>query len=137
MRQVGDSRSLSIIEKEAMAPYTHIELALAAAPSSRIRLESLEFTDIDGPAPINGLIPSQNLCFGDLDFVADCLGQLQLSEENVAPPHISMLDHGPAQAEGAVVDSSALACRIDAYLGATPKLELCRRVFYVLADASK
>ena len=33
-----------------------------------------------------------------------------------------------------VVYSGALACRIDAYLGATPELELTRRVFCVLAN---
>jgi hypothetical protein len=46
-----------------------------------------------------------------------------------------MPDHGPAQAGGAFVDSGALACRIDAYLRATPKLELSRCVFYMLANA--
>jgi hypothetical protein len=46
-----------------------------------------------------------------------------------------MPDHGPTQAGGAIVDSSALASRIDAYLGATPKPELSRRVFYALANA--
>ena len=91
-----------------MAPYTHIGLALGVAPSSRIRFESLEFADIDGLAPINGLIPGQALCFGDLDFVADHQGQLWLSEENTAPLHISMPDHGPVQAEGTIIDSGVL-----------------------------
>jgi hypothetical protein len=54
-----------------MAPYTHIGLTLGLALGGRIRFGSLEFADIDGPAPINGLIPSQALCFGDLDFAAD------------------------------------------------------------------
>ena len=45
-----------------------------------------------------------------------------------------MLDHGPAQARGTIVDSVVLACRIEAYLGATPELELSRHVFYVLAN---
>jgi hypothetical protein len=72
--QVGDSRALLIIEKEAMAPYTHIGLTLGAAPGGYIRFESLEFADIDGPAPVNGLIPGQALRFRDLDFMADCLG---------------------------------------------------------------
>ena len=43
---------------------------------SRICFESLEFADIEGPAPVNGLLPGQALRFGDLDFVADLLGQL-------------------------------------------------------------
>jgi hypothetical protein len=72
--QVGDSRALSIIEKEAMAPYTHIGLPLGVAPGGRIYFGSLEFANIDGPTPVNGLIPGQALCFGDLDFVADRLG---------------------------------------------------------------
>jgi hypothetical protein len=100
-----------------MAPCTHIGLALGAAPGGRIQFGSLEFTDIDGPAPVNGLIPGQALRFGDLDFVANRLGQLRLSEENAAPPHISMPNHGPAQARGVIIDSGALSCRIDAYLG--------------------
>jgi hypothetical protein len=57
-----------------MDPYTHIGLALGAAPGGCIQFRSLEFTDIDGPAPVNGLIPGQALRFGDLDFMADCLG---------------------------------------------------------------
>jgi hypothetical protein len=79
-----------------MAPCTHIGLPLGVAPGGRIRFGSLEFADIDKPAPINGLIPGQDLRFGDLDFVADRLGQLWLSEENVAPPHISTPDHRTA-----------------------------------------
>ena len=57
-----------------MAPCTYDGLALGVAPSSRIRSGSLEFADIDGPAPVNGLLPDQALRFNDLDFVADCLG---------------------------------------------------------------
>ena len=66
--------------------------------------------------------------------MADHLSQLWLSEENVALPHILMPNHGPAQASPTIVDSNALACRIDAYLGANPELELSRRVFYMLAN---
>ena len=87
---------MSIIEKEAMAPYTYAELALGVALSGCIHFRSLKFIDINGPAPIDGLLPGQALHFGDLDFMADRLGQLRLSKENVAPPHISMPDHGPA-----------------------------------------
>ena len=78
--QAGDSHAFSIIKKEAMAPCTHIGLALSMALGGRIRFGSLEFADIDGPAPVNGLIPRQALRFGDLDFVTNCLGQLRLSE---------------------------------------------------------
>jgi hypothetical protein len=48
-----------------MAPCTHIGLTLDVAPGGRIRFGSLEFADIDGLAPINGLIPSQALRFWD------------------------------------------------------------------------
>jgi hypothetical protein len=79
-----------------MAPGTYVELVLSAALGSRIRFGSPEFADIDGSAPVNGLLPGQALRFGDLDFIADRLGQLWLSEENVAPPHISTPNHEPA-----------------------------------------
>ena len=118
-----------------IAPNTYVELALGVAPSGRICFGSLEFTDIDGPALVNGLLPSQALLFGDLDFMVDRLGQLRLNDENVAPPHISMPNHGPTRAGSAIVDSDALACRINAYLGANPEPELSRRIFYVLANA--
>jgi hypothetical protein len=80
------------------------------------------------------IIPNHALN-NDLDFVADHLDQLQLSEENAAPPHISTLDHGPACASPTIVDSDVLACRINAYLGPNPELELSRHVFYVLVNA--
>jgi hypothetical protein len=118
-----------------MAPCAYIRLALGVAPGGRIHFGSLEFTDTDRLAPKNSLLPSQALFFRDLDFVADHLGQPQLSEENVAPPHISTLDHVPAHAGPVVIDSDALACRIDAYLGANLERELGRCVFYVLANA--
>ena len=57
-----------------MAPCTYIRLALGAAPGGRIRFGSLEFTNIDRPAPVDGLLPSQALSFRDLDFVADHMG---------------------------------------------------------------
>jgi hypothetical protein len=110
-----------IVEKEAMAPCTYIELALGSAPGGRIRFESLKFTDIDGPTPVNGLLPGQALCFRDLDFMIDHLGQLRLSEENAAPSYISMPDHGPARAGPTIVDFDALACRIDSFLRANPE----------------
>jgi hypothetical protein len=91
----GQSCTL-VVEKEVMAPDTYVGLVLSAALGSRIRFGSPEFTDIDGPAPVNGLLPGQALRFGDLVFVADLLGQLWLSEENAAPPHILTPDHEPA-----------------------------------------
>ena len=57
-RQVGDSRVLLIVKKEAMAPCTYVGLALGTAPGGRICFGSLEFTDINGPAPVDGLLPS-------------------------------------------------------------------------------
>ena len=47
-----------------MAPCTYVGLALYVAPGGRIRFGSLEFTDINGPALVNSLLPSQALCFG-------------------------------------------------------------------------
>jgi hypothetical protein len=107
-----------------VAPYTYIRLALGAAPGGCIHFGSLEFTDINGPAPVHSLIPSQALRFRDLDFVADHLGQPWLSEENAAPSHILTLNHGVAYANPMIVDSDALACRIEAYLGVNPESEL-------------
>jgi hypothetical protein len=77
-----------------MAPCTYVGLALGVTLGGRIRFGSLEFSDIDGPAPVNGLLPGQALRFGDLDFVVDRLGQLWLSEENAIALHISTPDHG-------------------------------------------
>ena len=57
-----------------MAPYTYVRLALGVAPSGRIHFRSLEFANIDGPTPINGLLLVQALCFEDLDFIVDHLG---------------------------------------------------------------
>ena len=64
-----------------MAPYTYVELALGAALGGCI---------------LFGSLPGQALHFGDLDFMADHLGQLWRNEENVALPHISTSDHGLA-----------------------------------------
>jgi hypothetical protein len=59
-----------------MAPCTYIGLALGAALGGYIRFRSLEFADIDRPAPVNSLLPGQALRFGDLDFVDNHLGQI-------------------------------------------------------------
>ena len=57
-----------------MAPCTYVGLALGVASSGRIRFGSLEFTNIDEPALVDGLLPDQALCSRDLDFVADHMG---------------------------------------------------------------
>jgi hypothetical protein len=46
-----------------------------------------------------------------------------------------MLDHRPALADPTIIDSDALACNINAYLGANPEPELNRCIFYVLVNA--
>jgi hypothetical protein len=79
-----------------MAPCTYVGLALGMAPGGCIRFGSLEFTKIDGLAPVNSLLLGQALRFGDLDFVTDHLGQLRLSKEKATMPYISMPDHGLA-----------------------------------------
>ena len=79
-----------------MAPCTYVRHTIGVALDSHTHFRSLEFTDIDGPAPVDGFLPSQALRFGDLDFMADRLGQLWLSEGNAALPHILMPDHGLA-----------------------------------------
>ena len=56
-----------------MVPFTHVGLALDAAPGGSILLESLEFDDINGLAFVFDFCPGQVLHFGDLDFVADHL----------------------------------------------------------------
>jgi hypothetical protein len=96
---------------------------------------SLEFTGVNGIAPVDSLLPGQALRFEDLDFIADHMGQLHLKEGNAAPSHISMLDHRPAYVGPAIINSDALACKIDAYLGANPEPELSRRILFVLANA--
>ena len=67
-----------------MAPSTYVGVALGMALGGRIRFGSLELADIDKP-PVNSLIPSQALHFGDLDFIADHLGQLHLCERECGP----------------------------------------------------
>jgi hypothetical protein len=69
----GQSRNL-VVKKEVMTPCTYVGLALGEAPSGHICFGSLEFVNIDGPAPVDSLISSQALRFGDLNFVADHLG---------------------------------------------------------------
>ena len=51
MRQVGDSRALSIVEQEAMTPRTVGGLAGGMAHGGHIHHEDYEFAGIEGPAP--------------------------------------------------------------------------------------
>ena len=61
----GRRRSRTVVaEKEAMAPCTYVGLALGTAPGGCIRFGSLKFTDIDGPAPVNGLLPAKPCTLG-------------------------------------------------------------------------
>ena len=57
-----------------MAPCTYVGLALGETLGSHIRFGNLEFVDIDGLVPVDGLLPGQALRFRDLDFIADHLG---------------------------------------------------------------
>ena len=54
-RQVGDSCALSIVEKEAMAPYTVGGLARRMAHDDHIYHENYEFIGIEGSAPTSAL----------------------------------------------------------------------------------
>ena len=51
VRQVGDSRALSFVEKEAMAPHTTGELDGGMAHRGHIRRKKYEFIGVEGPAP--------------------------------------------------------------------------------------
>ena len=66
-RQVGDSRTLSFVEKEAMAPRTVGGLARGMAHSGHIRHENYEFTSVGGPAPASAFIRVLDLSSRDLD----------------------------------------------------------------------
>jgi hypothetical protein len=63
-----------------MAPCTYIRLALRTTLGGRTHFENLEFTDIDGPAPVDGLFPGQALRFGGLDFIANQMGSYALAK---------------------------------------------------------
>jgi hypothetical protein len=118
-----------------MAPHTYVGLALGVAPIGRICFGSLEFINANRPTPAFGLLPSQAICFGDLDFIADHLGQLHLHEGDAALLHTPSPNLGPTYVSPAIINSDALACRIDSYLGTNPESEQSQRVFYRLANA--
>jgi hypothetical protein len=68
--QVGDSRTLLIIEQKAMAPSTVGGLAGGMAHSGHILHENYEVTGVRGPAPASAYIRGPNLRHGDLGPVA-------------------------------------------------------------------
>ena len=68
--QVGDSRALSFVEKEAMAPHTTGELAGGMAHSGHIYSKNYEFISIKGPAPVSTHGYDLNICHGDPEHVA-------------------------------------------------------------------
>ena len=67
MRQVGDSRSLSIVENEVMAPRTVGGLAHGMAHGSHICCENHEFIGVKGPAPSPAFSRGSDLHPRDLD----------------------------------------------------------------------
>ena len=68
-RQVGDSRALSFVEKEAMAHRTNGGLAHGMAHGGHIRHENYEFIDIGGLAPTFAISHGLDLHIRDLDPV--------------------------------------------------------------------
>ena len=68
--QVGDSRALSIVEKEAMAPRTVSGFARVMAHGGHIHHGNPEFIDIKGPAPTSAFGRGLDLHPGDLDPMA-------------------------------------------------------------------
>jgi hypothetical protein len=69
-RQIGDSRALLFVEKEAMAPHTVGELASRMAHGGHIHRKNYELISIKGPAPAFARGYNPNLCHGDPRHVA-------------------------------------------------------------------
>ena len=69
-RHVGDSRALSIVEQEAMAPRTVGGLTGGMAHGGHIRRENYELYDIKGLAPTSTYSHDPNLHHRDLGPVA-------------------------------------------------------------------
>ena len=69
-RQVGDSHTLSFVEKEAMAPRTTGGLVGGMAHGGHIRHENYEFTSIKGSALVSTNGHGPNLYNRDLGPVA-------------------------------------------------------------------
>ena len=76
-----------------MAPFTHFWFVVHVTPDGRVRFESLEFIDTNGTMPISEFHHDQVLCLGDLDYVADHLGQPHLCEGTI--PSLWDLRCGP------------------------------------------
>ena len=70
VRQVGDSCTLSIIEKEAMAPRTAGGLAGGMARSGHVHRENYGFIGAKGPAPMSTFIYSPDFHLGNLGPMA-------------------------------------------------------------------
>jgi hypothetical protein len=117
-----------------MAPCTYVRLALSAPPGSRIRFRSLEFIDADGLRATLSLLSGQALRSGDLNFIANRLGQLHLYEGNVAPPQTPSRNPRLIRTGPTIVDSNALARRIDACLWTNPEPEQSHCMFYMQAN---
>lgn len=117
-----------------MAPCTYVGLALGAVPGGRICFRSLEFINANGPMSVLNFIPDQALHFRDLDFVADHLGQLHLHEGDVAPPCTPLQNPRSTHRGMLIIDSNALAHKINAYLRINPEPKHSRCVFYALAN---
>jgi hypothetical protein len=68
--QVGDNRTLSIIEKEAMAPRTTGGLEGGMARGGHIHRKNYEFIDANGLAPASTISHSLDLHHGNLNSMA-------------------------------------------------------------------
>lgn len=86
------------------------------------------------PEPTLNFHPSQALCFGDLDFAADHLGQLHLCEGDAPPPQTPSQETASHVGGPTDVDPEALASRINAYLGLDLDLGQCQCTFNALAN---
>ena len=67
-RQVGDSCSLSFVEKEVMAPRTNGRLARGVAHDGHIHHENYEFTGVEGTTPVSVFSHILDLRSRDLDL---------------------------------------------------------------------
>jgi hypothetical protein len=70
VHQVGDSRALSIVEQEAMAPRAVGGLTSGMAHGGHICRENYRFIGANGPAPMSAYSHGPNLHHGDLGPVA-------------------------------------------------------------------